>query len=346
LSDTYLGAQGVSTGTWNLGPGTAVLSDLRFARDNGSTGIMNLLAGGTLLVGTVNTNGSTGTSTFNFNGGTLAASASNPAFMQGLTAANVQSGGAIIDSGVNSIGIGQALLDGGGGGGLTKLGIGTLNLNGVNTYTGTTLVSAGTLGGNGTIAGPVVVSAGATFSPGPSAIGTLTLGSTLSLAGTSTTVIEVNKTANTSDLVTGATSITYGGTLVLQNLSGALQAGDTFTVFSAGAYSGSFSSVISQTPNQTVTWDLSQLAVNGTVKVASAVVVPVHLTPTVSGGRLSFSWPANQIGWQLQHQVNPLTIGLSTNWSPVAGSTSTNAVNLPLDGTEASEFFRLAFPAQ
>jgi autotransporter-associated beta strand protein len=345
LSDTYLGAQGVSTGTWNLGPGTAVLSDLRFARDNGSAGIMNLLAGGTLTVGEINTNGSTGSSTFNFNGGTLAASASDATFMQGLTAANVQSGGAVIDTGVNTISIGQALLDGGGGGGLTKNGNGTLRLNGVNTYTGTTTVTAGTLGGNGTIAGPVVVNNGATLSPG-SSIGTLTLGSTLNLAGASTTVMEVNKTAATSDLVTGATSITYGGTLVLKNLSGALQAGDTFTLFSAGSYGGSFSSIVSQTPNQTVTWDISQLGVNGTVKVATAVLAPVKLMPTVVGGMLTFGWPSNQIGWQLQHQVNPLSIGLVTNWSPVPGTTTTNAVSLPLDSNEATEFFRLVFPAQ
>lgn len=350
LSDTYLGAQssgtGASTGTWNLGPGTAVLSDLRFTRDVGTTGIMNLLAGGTLTVGEINTNGPAGSSTFHFNGGTLKASASDATFMQGLTLADIQSGGATIDTAGNNIAINQALADGGGGG-LTKVGNGTLRLNGVNTYTGPTTVSAGALGGSGTIPGPVVVSAGATLSPGNS-IGTLTLGSTLNLAGTSTTVMEVNKTALTSDLVTGATTITFGGTLVLKNLSGTLQPGDTFTLFNAGSFVGTFSSVVSQTPNQTVTWDLSQLAPggNGTVKVATAVVAPVTLSPSVSGGRLNFSWPANQIGWQLQHQVNPLTLGLSTNWVSVAGSTTTNAVSAPIDSTEATDFYRLVFPAQ
>ncbi len=350
LSDTYLGAQssgtGASTGTWNLGPGTAVLSDLRFTRDAGTTGIMNLLAGGTLIVGAINTNGYTGSSTFHFNGGTLRASASDATFMQGLTLADIQAGGATIDTAGNTIAINQALQDGGGGG-LTKVGNGTLRLNGVNTYTGTTTVSAGTLGGSGTFAGSVVVSAGATLAPGAS-IGTMTINSTLTLPAGSTTIMEVNKTANTSDLVTGASTINYGGTLIIKNLSGALHAGDTFTLFSAGSYTGSFSSVVSQTPNQTVTWDVSQLAPggNGTVKVATVVPAPVSLSSLVSGGKLNFSWPANQIGWQLQHQVNPLTVGIYTNWVPVAGSTSTNAVSLPLDSTEATEFFRLVFPAQ
>jgi len=346
-SDTYLGAQGVSTGTWNLGPGTATLRDLRFVRDLNSTGIMNLLAGGTLIVGEINTNGPTGTgsSTFNFNGGTLVASASDATFMQGLTAAYVQAGGAVINSGNNSITIGQDLLDGGGGG-LTKTGNGTLLLNGNNTYSGTTTVSQGTLGGHGTYAGPVAVSAGATFSPGAS-IGTITINNTLTLAAGSTTVMEVNKTAGTSDLVTGtANTINYGGTLVLKNLSGTLQVGDTFTLFTAGSRTGSFSSVVSQTPNQTVTWNTSNLAVNGTVSVASVVAAPVALTSVVSGGMLNLSWPASQIGWQLQYQINPSTVGLNSNWLPVPGSTTVNSISLPLDSTEPTEFFRLAFPAQ
>src|SRR5207237_3779211 len=124
------------------------------------------------------------------NGATLIAdNGANPNFLHDLTTANVMSGGAIIDSGTNIINIGQALLDGGGGGGLTKNGIGTLRLNGINTYTGTTLVSAGTLGGTGTIAGPVTVAASATLAPGAS-IGTLTVNNSVTLGGT--TLMEVS----------------------------------------------------------------------------------------------------------------------------------------------------------
>jgi autotransporter-associated beta strand protein len=91
------------------------------------------------------------TGTFNFNSGTLAPNASTTTFMQGLTAANVRNGGAIIDSGTFAITIaqnlrhstigGDAAIDGG----LRKLGTGLLSLSGSNTYTGTTTVNAGTL---------------------------------------------------------------------------------------------------------------------------------------------------------------------------------------------------------
>jgi autotransporter-associated beta strand protein len=89
-------------------------------------------------------------STFNFNGGTLRAqanTANGSTFLQTLNTANVKVGGAVIDTNGANITIGQALLADpvSTGGGLTKLGAGTLTLSGANTYTGPTLVSAGTL---------------------------------------------------------------------------------------------------------------------------------------------------------------------------------------------------------
>lgn len=71
------------------------------------TGIANL-NGGTLTTPLVQKG--TGTGIVNFNGGTLKASAASTTFMQGLTAAYVNSGGAVIDDGGFAITVAQPLL--------------------------------------------------------------------------------------------------------------------------------------------------------------------------------------------------------------------------------------------
>lgn len=122
-------------------------------RNGNVNGTVNL-DGGVLTVGRVfETNGLVSTSynsTLNFNGGTLRAlsnTANGDTFLQTLNTARVKEPGAIIDTNGANITIGQALITDtvSLGGGLTKLGAGTLTLTGANTYTGATLISAGTL---------------------------------------------------------------------------------------------------------------------------------------------------------------------------------------------------------
>jgi autotransporter-associated beta strand protein len=140
-----VGEQGTGTLTVS-GTGEVITTDgLRIGMDYGGSagnGTVNL-NGGSITTPFVETTG--GTSAFNFNGGLLTASADSGAFMTGLTSANVQAGGAKIDTQSFTITIAQALLDGGGNGGLTKNGSGTLTLTGVNTYKGNTVVNEGVL---------------------------------------------------------------------------------------------------------------------------------------------------------------------------------------------------------
>ncbi len=305
---------------------------------NGGVGTLNL-NGGTLVAKRFQSGTAAGsTGTLNLNGGKIIAGpGANRNFMTNVTTVNLMAA-TTIDSGTNTIAINQAITDAGGS--LTKEGSGTLLLNGTYTFPTTITVNAGGLGGNGSIAGPLQVLSGASFTPGAS-IGTFTSSSTINLAAGSSTVIEVNNTnAQTSDKV-AASGITYGGTLVMQNLGGALAVGDTFSVFS-GAYSGSFTSVSSITPGQIVTWDTSKLNTDGSIKVltVSAAAAP-SITSTIANGNLTLSWPAGSTGYTLQVQTNSLAVGLSTNWVNVAGSSSTNSVTLPVDPTAGAVFYRL-----
>ncbi len=165
----------------------------------GATTTYNL-NGGILNVSRITTNG--GTSTFNFNGGTLQSSVNASNFMQGLTAANVRNGGAVIDANNFLVTIAQPLVhstisgDNSVDGGLTVAGTaGNLTLTGANTYTGPTNVNVGTLTlgaastNNIANSGTILVAGGATLDVTGLNGGTITLGSTQSLSSSGTTGI-------------------------------------------------------------------------------------------------------------------------------------------------------------
>jgi autotransporter-associated beta strand protein/T5SS/PEP-CTERM-associated repeat protein len=180
-----------------------------------SSGVINLDGGSLTATAVIDQTVGSGPSIFNFNGGILRAGvAANPIFMDGIGTVTVKSGGAMIDSNGNSIAVNSALLDGAGGGGLNKSGAGSLFLNGANTYTGPTIVSAGTLGGTGSIAGPLVVNASASVAPGGS-VGTFTVGGNTSIAGTYSCEID----GTTADMlaVTGDLNLTGSSLTVSAN---------------------------------------------------------------------------------------------------------------------------------
>jgi autotransporter-associated beta strand protein len=347
----YTGGDNTSTNVLDLAglyrmPNVDSANGITTVGRSGNRGILNFYAAGDLQTRQL-LRATTGTGQYgevNFDGGILRAMNDQASFITGLDLVRIRNGGVTIDDSGFVIGIPQPLLTGGGSGGLTKIGIGTMQLNGTNTYTGTTLVSAGALGGNGVIAGPVSVASGATLSPGTS-VGKLTINNTLALSSGSTTFIELDKGALTNDMVVGLTSVTYGGTLSVTNLSGTLVVGDSFQIFSAGAYGGSFSAVDPSTPGPGLAWNTSQLAVNGTLSIVTGVATnPTNITAVVSGGTMALSWPSDHTGWRLEAQTNAWGIGVTTNWSTVSGSTSTNQMQFPIGVGNGSVFFRLVYP--
>ena len=250
------------------------------------------------------------------------------------------------------------------GNGLVNLNGGTLTLNGANTYTSPTLVNAGslfvngsiaagsvvrvasggTLAGTGTINCPVNLQPGSFLKPGVNGIGTLNIISPLALSPGTVTTMELNGTDGTCDRIASLSSVAYGGTLTVNNLGAEPAVGARFVLFSAVQRFGSFSAVTLPPLTGGRSWK-NTLATDGSITVVSGVnTTPTDITAVVSGGNLNLSWPDDYVGWRLEAQTNSVVSGLSTNWVTVPGSSSVNAISIPLDPANPSVFYRLVYP--
>jgi autotransporter-associated beta strand protein len=236
---------------------------------------------------------------------------------------------------------------------IIKTGAGKWTLTGISSYTGNTTigegvlqvdgalgntsvsVTGGTLAGSGTIAGAVDVQYGGTLSPGGASIGQLTINNWLTLQSGSTTVMELDKGLGLNDSIAGLAAVSYGGKLIVTNLSGTLQAGDTFYLFPAAAlYAGAvFEELTLPDLASGLEWDLSQLNVDGSIRVTAGAM----LNYARVGNNLELSWTGL---FKLQAQTNSLGTGLSNNWFdyPDGGSPP---VIVPIDPASPAVFFRL-----
>ena len=201
-----------------------------------------------------------------------------------------------------------------------------------------TLASGQTLGGIGAVNGKLTVSSGATVSPagtnttGANATGTIAASGNITLGGT--TVIKLDG-PGTNDAVGTVGSIQYGGTLNLVNISGSpLAAGNSFQIFSAGSYSGSFASITPATPGAGLAWDKSHLN-SGIIAVVSAPSGPIVSSSAVVGGNFVMSGSngtpgSNYIVLTSTNVATPLA-----SWTPVLTNTydgtgafhATNVIN-------------------
>lgn len=216
-----------------------------FMGPNGAFAQINLRAGGLLQVGGISELAGSTVTEINFLGGTLGALRDNTSFMAGLDAANINTpAGAIIDSGLSTITMGQSLSDPlASGGGVIKKGSGTLNFTGGGSYTGVTVVQEGTLmvGGSHPIASSVIVSNSAGIgasSSSPATVPNLTL-------NTSRVVGNYGNAGSGTAMTVSGGALNLSGTSVVE-LAGINLALGTYTVidYSAGSISGagSFSS--------------------------------------------------------------------------------------------------------
>ena len=159
-------------------------------------------------------------------------------FSQVITATTVRS----VTAPMTWIEVGGAIS---GAGSVIVNGTATVYLNGANTYSGTTTVQSGVLGGNGTIAGAVTVQNGAFLTPGSAANTTGALGvGSLQLDSGATAAMTISGTAvGLYDQVVALGNVNYGGNLTIDFTTGGFANFDVWQLFSQGSFSGNFSSI-------------------------------------------------------------------------------------------------------
>ena len=286
-------------------------------------------------------------------GGTLGSSANwTSVLAMTLTGTN---GNTTFDSGSNSNVLTGAI---GGPGGLIKTGAGTLALTGSAGYQGGTLVNqgvllvrgtlggnlvgvavnGGTLAGDGTINDAVNVNANGTVSPG-TGIAKLSVNGVVTLAGT--TLMDINKTGatRTNDQLFGS-AVGFGGTLTVTASGDALAPGDAFKLFTAGSYSGAFALLNLPTLSSNYFWDITQLSIDGSIRVAQPMP---RITFLRTGNSIELTWSNGFSDFVLQAQTNAFGVGIqSNNWFAVTNGT--NSVTLEIDQNNGSVFYRLIKP--
>lgn len=206
-----------------------------------------------------------------------------------------------------------------------------------------TLASGQTLQGKGAITGNLTVGAGAALAPGGvGVVGTFAVTNAVILAGT--TLVDINGAS--FDQLNCTNGITFGGALIVSNLGAAFTAGQSFKLFNAGSYSGTFSS-ITPAPGPGLSWDQSALN-TGTIKVIASAPRPTIGHIVISGGNVILSG-TNNTGPGGNYTVlttTNISVPLS-NWTVLTNSTfdsngnfnSTNAL-----GTSAHQFYILQVP--
>jgi fibronectin-binding autotransporter adhesin len=146
------------------------------------------------------------------------------------------------------------------------------------------LVGGQRFSANGTVTGSLMVGSGTVSVGGDFATGRLTVTGAAVFGAGSTNVVDAEKFGFTNDVL-NATSITYGGRLIVNAVSLPFGAGDSFKLFNADSYAGSFAAIEPATPGAGLMWDTSNLAVNGTLRVASTTpLAPPDISTFVYSG--------------------------------------------------------------
>ena len=289
-SNTYSGGTTLTAGTTTVGDDAAL--------GNGAVS----LNGGTLAAsGTRTIANSVTLNASSALGGTSALTLAGPVTLTGFNTLTISNSATTTISGA----IGESTTSS-----LIKLGSGLLNLTAANTYTGGTILSAGTTrinNSSGSVfgAGAVTLASGATltgagtfsgafqnngtYAPGNSP--SLVTLSSFSQGSTGLLVMELGGLTRGTGYdamdVTGA--ITFGGTLGVTFYNGfSPTSGNAFNLFDWGSASGTFSTLDLPTLSSGLAWDTSALYTTGTLSV-SAIPEPSTYAAIAGAAMLGFA---------------------------------------------------------
>ncbi len=231
---------------------------------------------------------------------------------------------------------------------LVKSNAGALLLNGINTYTGSTTISGGTLGGSGTLVSPVTISSGAILSPGNNSLGALTINNALTNNGTVSIRLNRVGTALTNDTIKGVTTLAYGGTLQLVPSGDPITVSNSFKIFYASSFKNYFTNIIPATPGTNLLWNTNNLATSGTLAVALGTVTPQVSHIFLAGTNLVFSGSGGAAGYNFSIVAATNLTTAVTNW-PVIGSGVCDAngnfiVTNSLSATTPAKFYAIRIP--
>lgn len=264
-----------------------------------------------------------------------------------------------------------------------KTGAGLVQLNGTNIHTGNTLIDSATLklgatasliltpniaiangavldvtalsggfilgatqtlSGNGIILGNVT--ANGAVAPGTS-VGQLTVSGNITLAGT--TVMELTKAGLvlTNDVLSVSGALTSGGTLAVTHSGNPLVLNDSFRLFTAGAFTGSFITLTLPPLDAGLAWDTSTIATDGWLRVVNGTP-PVIGSISLNGNEVIISGSGGTPGATYYVMATTNVALPLVFWSPLATNLFDAGGNFnftnPVVPANAQEFFRLQVP--
>ena len=336
--EAFLGASASNTGTnpvYNMAGGTLDMSNKRLgiALGGSAAGVTASLnqTGGAIKVGQLDmaANLSFGTGTYNLEGGSITIGGGGITSNNTLHTVNLgggtvaasanwssnlamhltgTGGDTTIDTAEHTITL-SGVLDGVGG--LTKTGTGTLLLNNINTFSGATLVQAGTLGGLGNSDNSdLSVSSGAAIAPGTVGVGSFFCKSAALSAG-STLAIQIDSSISTADQLVSTTNISLAGAnLLLAEIgSGTITAGTELVLVDAvGSLTGTFAGYAEAAP-VTVGANTFTIHYSSTqVKLVSTTVANPYLTWAAAMGL--DGTPGKETAFDVDPEADGLSNGL------------------------------------